>query len=465
MVRPCTCLDPSCRPCWLAANDPRYQRAWGLPETLGRMDGEPLDPGQVGATRHLLFHCYPIGDFWLWHAAQLGQRIHLFNGRKVMAVVTDDRSASVSQVRQAMPYFDEVIECPNDPDLREVVTFEPLFSRVADLMGESDATLWMHAKGVRHPSGHPTILPWVAALYETLLDHWPAVLEVLRDYPVAGSFKKLGQGWPDHVTRSDWHYSGSFVWFRNRDVFPRPDWRQVAPFWSGIEFWPSNLFPRARAGVVFYEDRLERMNLYDAAVWEMYVVPALEQWRAAHAHQRSPAGPAALLRIELGGGPNPRGQGFLNVDRHAPADIVCDLNGPWPFADASVAEVYSSHCLEHVENLPNVLRELVRVCRVGAKIEIRVPHPNNPMAMCWDHHHVISDDQVRHWVRDFPRVHFAGCARRLLLLDTRRIPTSHFQEARPLFPHLTEDQVFRFVAGTCHESRYTFEVVPNEFAS
>lgn len=178
------------------------------------------------------------------------------------------------------------------------------------------------------------------------------------------------------------------------------------------------------------------------------------------------------IRLDLGGGAYPR-PGFVNVDLLPAADVACDFEklapagqpGPrLPFADGSVAEVYSSHTLEHLDPYVGFLHEVVRVCREGASVEIRVPHWNHDMARCAGHKHAVSDTQVRHWCVDFPHVWFAGCARRLEHLDTKRQPDLDvFAAAAAKFRPLgfSDDDILRFVPGACAESQYLFRVVPN----
>jgi hypothetical protein len=87
------------------------------------------------------------------------------------------------------------------------------------------------------------------------------------------------------------------------------------------------------------------------------------------------------LRLNLGAGQNPR-PGYVNVDKHGSPDVVCDLERfPWPWKDSTVEEVMMSHVLEHLGQHPDVfigvMKELYRVCRDGARINIRVPHPRH----------------------------------------------------------------------------------------
>jgi len=169
-----------------------------------------------------------------------------------------------------------------------------------------------------------------------------------------------------------------------------------------------------------------------------------------------------MIRLDIGGGTNPKSR-FVNVDKIPSADIHVDFeslgNGSRiPFPDDTVDEVYSSHCLEHVREYRGLLREIVRVCKCGARVELRVPHWASSMAMIAGHEHAMSEKQVSHWT-EFPDVWWGDSRKRLGLTDTVLIPSEQFVEARPLFPHLTDDQVMRFIQDTCHEIRFGFTVI------
>lgn len=56
-------------------------------------------------------------------------------------------------------------------------------------------------------------------------------------------------------------------------------------------------------------------------------------------------------------------------------DIVHDLNKfPYPFKNNEFDLVYTSHTLEHLDNLDKVFQELIRITRNKGRIKIRVPH-------------------------------------------------------------------------------------------
>lgn len=86
------------------------------------------------------------------------------------------------------------------------------------------------------------------------------------------------------------------------------------------------------------------------------------------------------LRLNLGAGRRGSDDTFaVDLVDLPGVDIVADLNEPLSLLpDDSVAFVHSSHVFEHIDNLMGLMRELHRVCRPDAKLEIIVPHFSNP---------------------------------------------------------------------------------------
>ena len=165
------------------------------------------------------------------------------------------------------------------------------------------------------------------------------------------------------------------------------------------------------------------------------------------------------MKIEIGGGNTPRGQGFVNLDCLPCADIAIDLEkDPLPFADDSVDEVYSAHCLEHVNNAVGVLGEVLRVCKVGASVELRFPHWLHPMASCSGHVHVLSDRQVEIWCNS-PSSFWPTSSKQFVMLAPIHYQIDvAYHELRPAFPNLTDRQVAQFIPGCCHEIRCKLQV-------
>ena len=173
------------------------------------------------------------------------------------------------------------------------------------------------------------------------------------------------------------------------------------------------------------------------------------------------------LKIGIGGGRLRHNDGYINIDICDPADIKHDCNNlPLPFEDDSVDRVYSSHCLEHLDKPMDLIRDLARVCRTGATIEIKVPYYAAEMANMMGHKCSISLQEIRNVTIHFPKDFWRG-DRRIVLTHHALVPSEALAQAKDELPFLEglDDQVImRWVQGTCHEICYYFQVVENEFA-
>jgi len=85
-----------------------------------------------------------------------------------------------------------------------------------------------------------------------------------------------------------------------------------------------------------------------------------------------------MSRLNLGCG-NDYLPGFVNLDRgDCKTDVCWDMAVfPYPFEDNTFEYVLSQHVLEHIskESFPYLVRELHRICKNGAIIEVLVPAP------------------------------------------------------------------------------------------
>jgi hypothetical protein len=233
--------------------------------------------------RNLLFHLHPVPGRWGWHAEQLRGRAGLFDSRRLVAVNVGPGLDPPAAVRAALPGF-EVIEVPNNPSLREVATFLPLFEGLLADYDPASVTLYAQSKGVTRKA-HETGPRWAEVLYDLYCDHWPLVAESLASRPLAGAFLKAGRGWRESA--SLWHYSSSWFWFRTDALFALPDWRRIDRFWSGIEPYPSLHFPYSAAGCVFHPGLVPSLDLYSWDYWRRAVETDLGQWRKENADRRT----------------------------------------------------------------------------------------------------------------------------------------------------------------------------------
>lgn len=247
------------------------------PKCRGYSDGvDPPPPPR----RHVLFHVMPVAGNGVWQraAAQLDARRGLFDGRAVVGVVTGAGLDPPDAVRRLLPWAD-VVAVPNDRGLREVATWAPLWDRLGPV-GDADAVLYCHAKGVtRRVDPGNSCQWWASLLWSLALDHWPLVAAQLKSFPVAGPFKKVGYGFGAGHGR--FHYSGTFFWVRGKGLARR---LAVPPprMWWGVEAWPGLAFDVGEAGCLFLPGKVPALDVYDPHFWRRVVLPEYREWLKAN---------------------------------------------------------------------------------------------------------------------------------------------------------------------------------------
>jgi ubiquinone/menaquinone biosynthesis C-methylase UbiE len=90
--------------------------------------------------------------------------------------------------------------------------------------------------------------------------------------------------------------------------------------------------------------------------------------------------PVERLKIDLGCGPNKK-EGFKGMDilPFSGVDYIVDLEKGFSFiSDYSVDEFYTSHFLEHVQDLELILSEIYRTLKPDGICTVIVPHFSNP---------------------------------------------------------------------------------------
>ncbi|MBW4576223.1 MAG: methyltransferase domain-containing protein [Aphanothece sp. CMT-3BRIN-NPC111] len=81
-----------------------------------------------------------------------------------------------------------------------------------------------------------------------------------------------------------------------------------------------------------------------------------------------------MLRVDIGCGTN-KPANFTGVDIYpgVGVDIVADISKEFPFPDSSVDELRAHDIIEHLPDRIHTMNEIWRVCKPGAKVDIRVP--------------------------------------------------------------------------------------------
>lgn len=236
----------------------------------------PLPPLVSAPRRHLMYHLWPVkGQTWRWNVELLLQRIDLFNGRRLVAIVTDERTEDLATVQAAFAgHGVEFIVRPNAQG-GESITF-PLM--LAELAREhrDDVAFYAHAKGVKYePASPPAVKRWAEVQMAVTLDHWPTIRAQLDQHAMTGLLRRPGR-FANHHHVGDWHYSGTCFWFRHDAVFQRA-WQDVPAFYGGVEAWPGMLFGQQETGCLML-DQLRELP-YRERFWATRGNPAFVRWQ------------------------------------------------------------------------------------------------------------------------------------------------------------------------------------------
>jgi hypothetical protein len=173
--------------------------------------------------------------------------------------------ASIDVVRDELAGWDiEWVIRTNDPVLGEVATFPGILERVAS-PEPTEATLYAHTKGVSRPQSQSVSL-WREVMYHACLSDLDRVMSLLRRFACAGPFMKIGHQFDRSIVpRNHFHFAGSFFWFRNDQLFSRPDWRSIPNFRFGVEAYLGQFF-RTHEATCLYGDHAG--DLYQLAEWK-----------------------------------------------------------------------------------------------------------------------------------------------------------------------------------------------------
>ena len=173
------------------------------------------------------------------------------------------------------------------------------------------------------------------------------------------------------------------------------------------------------------------------------------------------------MKLEIGGGNDfARGDGWVNMDQLKGADIHCDLNViPWPLADDSVDEIYTSHCIEHVKCPISFLHECARIGKIGCPVEIRCPAPYSDLAMVAGHVSVFSPQAARNMDVHFPRLFWRN-AKRPRLIGWHFQASERLADAKrelPFLAGLSDDLIMKYIPGAAHETVFRYVIQANEY--
>jgi len=80
------------------------------------------------------------------------------------------------------------------------------------------------------------------------------------------------------------------------------------------------------------------------------------------------------MKLQLGCGED-KIEGYINCDKSKAVkpDKIINLENKLPFKDNVADEILMNHVLEHITNFVELMHEIYRISKPGAKIEIRTP--------------------------------------------------------------------------------------------
>jgi SAM-dependent methyltransferase len=179
------------------------------------------------------------------------------------------------------------------------------------------------------------------------------------------------------------------------------------------------------------------------------------------------------MNINIGAGYK-RYPDFINIDSDPnckPDHLVNLEKDILPLADNSVGKVIAHHILEHLgEGYFHLLQELYRVCKHGAIIDIRVPHPNHEVYLNDPtHKRPITVDGLRLFSKQFNKLEIArnGSSSTLgimydvdfEIINYEYIHDSFYDEIKRTLPKPQLERLFREALNTTIEIHIQLMVV------
>jgi ubiquinone/menaquinone biosynthesis C-methylase UbiE len=81
------------------------------------------------------------------------------------------------------------------------------------------------------------------------------------------------------------------------------------------------------------------------------------------------------MKLNLGCG-NKKKDGYIGIDGYLcdAVNLLADLEKELPFKDSSIEQVYLDNVIEHIHDIPAFMKEVHRICKDGAPVDIITPH-------------------------------------------------------------------------------------------
>lgn len=213
---------------------------------------------------NIIMHLMPLkkSKNWMTNLDQLAKRYDLFNNSKYLAICfeddpsrpslhTEDPEVVIEYCNSIGLDWTEIKVFKNNPKIREGVSFPWLLESIKSV-DPNEITFFCHGKSSTHHEGSICDF-WRDTQYLACLDRFHYVLDALEQYAMVGAFKRYGQFTTPENHR--WHYSGTFYWFRNDEVFrASKDWAKLDNAFFCVESWPGRMFGRHETTCILGDD-------------------------------------------------------------------------------------------------------------------------------------------------------------------------------------------------------------------
>lgn len=141
-------------------------------------------------------------------------------------------------------------------------------------------------------------------------------------------------------------------------------------------------------------------------------------------------------------------EGYTNCDvlKQVRADLHFDLNeSPYPFENAVADEILMDNVLEHLDEIPQVMRELHRILKPGGRVEIWVPYAKSDWALQDPtHRHYFTEVSMNYFCHGSPYNYYTDIRFHLIQAKLFADNTSLRHRLRNLIPFRSVLRYFFF---------------------
>lgn len=221
--------------------------------------------------KNLIYQICPLAcnSIWEFNVDILLRYIDIFNGRLLITIKTGKHMVKPELVTEKFKNYPhaEFIIIDNDTHPNEAYGFYTCLEKLA-ATAKNESTFYAHSKGVSPkylPEDYINLNQWTEALYTHNLKDSGRIDELLQQYRAIGCFKR--NRYFKNIN-SDWHYSGTFFWFRHDAVFENQQWNDSSnTAYYAVEGFLGRLID-SRSAYCIYGENPGDLYLYRDSNWQ-----------------------------------------------------------------------------------------------------------------------------------------------------------------------------------------------------